>query len=146
MDALRRQQLIRQRAVAKASLTRMLTFIETGDRKLNEMQVRFEEHSNIYNKFETAQNELELFDKVDHSVDRQQFEDNFFAVKLKSNELLHPVPTPLLSRHSSSHSSSSRHTHVSHHSSNLMKLPVLSLPTFEGKLQVGLIIEILSRL
>jgi hypothetical protein len=49
MDALRRQQLIRQRAVAKASLTRKLTFIETGDRKLNEMQVRFEEHSNIYN-------------------------------------------------------------------------------------------------
>ena len=131
MDALRKQQLIRQRAVAKASLTRKLTFIETGDRKLNEMQVRFEEHSNIY-KFETAQSELELFDKVDHPVDRQQFEDNFFAVKAKFNELLHPVPSPSLSRHSSSHSSS-RHTHVSHHSSTHIKLPVISLLTFEGE-------------
>jgi len=132
MDALRKQQLIRQRAVAKASLTRKLTFIETGDRKLNEMQVRFEEHSNIY-KFETAQSELELFDKVDHPVDRQQFEDNFFAVKAKFNELLHSVPTPPLSRHSSSHSSSSRHTHVSHYSSSHIKLPVVSLSIFEGE-------------
>ena len=64
MDPLRRTQLIRQRAVAKEALTRMQSFIETGDRKLNEMQVRSEELSNIYNKFETAQSELELFDDV----------------------------------------------------------------------------------
>jgi len=50
MDALRRQ-LVRQRAVSKGSLTRMQTFIETDDLKLNEMQVRFEELSNIYYKF-----------------------------------------------------------------------------------------------
>ena len=116
MDPVRRTQLIRQRAVAKGALTRMQAFIETGDRKLNEIQVRFEELSNIYKKFETAQSELELFDEVDHSVDRQQFEDQFFAAKTKFNELLHPVPSPPLSRHSSSHSSCSRHTHVSHHS------------------------------
>jgi hypothetical protein len=42
MDALKRQQLVRQRAVAKGSLTRMQKFIETGDRKLNDIQVRFE--------------------------------------------------------------------------------------------------------
>jgi len=117
MDALRKQQLVRQRAVAKGALTRMQTFIETGDRKLNEMHVRFEELSNIYNKFETAQSELDLFDEADYSVDRQQFEDHYFAVKAKFNELLHPVLSPPLSRHSSSHSSSSGHTHVSHHSS-----------------------------
>jgi len=133
MDPVRRTQLIRQRAVAKGALTRMQAFIETGDRKLNEIQVRFEELSNIYKKFETAQSELELFDEVDHSVDRQQFEDQFFAAKTKFNELLHPVPSPPLSRHSSSHSSCSRHTHVSHHSSPHIKLPVISLPTFEGE-------------
>jgi hypothetical protein len=112
MDPLRRTQLIRQRAVAKGALTSTKAFIETGDRKLNEMQVRFEELSNIYNKFETAQSELELFDEVDHVVDRQQFEDQFFAAKAKFNELLHPVPSPPLSRHSSSHSSTSRHTRL----------------------------------
>ena len=97
---------MRQRAVAKGSLTRMQTFIETGDRKLNEMQVRSEKLSNIYNKFETAQSEL----VIDHSADRLQFEDQYFAVKAKFNELLHPAASPQLSRHSSSHSSSSIHT------------------------------------
>jgi len=91
----------------------MQTFIETGDHKLNDMQVRFEEFSNIYNKFETAQSELKLFDDVDHLADRQEFEDQYFAVKANFNELLHIVVGPPLSRHSSSHSSSSRHTHVS---------------------------------
>jgi hypothetical protein len=84
MDAHRRQQLIRQSAVGKASLVQ--TFIETGDRKPNDMQVRFEELPNIYNKFEMAQSELELFDDADHSPDRQQFEDQYFAVKAKFND------------------------------------------------------------
>ena len=44
---MRRQQLIRQRAVSKSSLTRMETFIETGERKLNDIQVRFDELPNI---------------------------------------------------------------------------------------------------
>jgi len=73
MDTTRRTQLIRQRAVAKSALTRMQTFIETGDRKLNDIQVMFNELPNIYNKFETAQSELELSDDTDYSVDRQQF-------------------------------------------------------------------------
>ena len=42
----------------------------------------------IYNKFETAQSELELSDDTDYSVDRQQFEDQYFEVKAKFNELL----------------------------------------------------------
>jgi hypothetical protein len=51
MHAVRRTQLVRQRAVAKLSLTRMQTFIETGDRKLNDIQVRSDEMPNIFNKF-----------------------------------------------------------------------------------------------
>jgi len=53
----------------------MQTFIETVDRKLNDIQVRFDELPYIYNKFETAQSELELSEDTDYSVDRQQFED-----------------------------------------------------------------------
>ena len=71
MDSTRRTQLIGQHAVAKASLTRMQTFIEIGDRKLHEIQVRFDELPNIFNNFESAQSELELSDDTDHSFDRQ---------------------------------------------------------------------------
>jgi len=60
MDAAHRAQIIRLRAVAKSSLTRMQSFIETGDRKLNDIQVRFDELPKRFNKSETAQSELEL--------------------------------------------------------------------------------------
>ena len=71
MDATQRARIIRQRAAAKASLTRMQSFIDTGERKLNDIQVRFDELPNIYNKFETAQCELQLSDDTDYSLDRQ---------------------------------------------------------------------------
>ena len=63
----------------------MQSFIETGDRKLNDIQVRFDELRKIYNNFETAQSELELWNDNDYSVDRQQFEDQYFEVKAKFN-------------------------------------------------------------
>jgi hypothetical protein len=67
MDPSRRQQLIRERGVAKASLTRMQTFIETGDCKLNKIQVRFDDLPVIFNKFEGAQSKLELSVDADRS-------------------------------------------------------------------------------
>ena len=76
MDATHRTRLIRQRAVTKSSLTRMQSFIETGERKLNDIQVSFEELPKIYNKFEMAQCELELSEDTDYSLDRQQLEDH----------------------------------------------------------------------
>jgi len=63
----------------------MQTFKETGDRKLNDIQVMFDELPNIYNKFETALRKLELSDDTDYSVDRQQFEHQYFLVKAKFN-------------------------------------------------------------
>jgi hypothetical protein len=75
MDSTQRQQLIKQRGIAKASLTRIQTFIKTGDRKLNDNQVRFEELPNLFNKFEGAQSELELSDDADHSGEREVFEN-----------------------------------------------------------------------
>jgi len=134
MDPTRRVQLIRLSAVAQSSLTRMQSFIETGDRKLNDIQVRFDELPKIYNKFETAQSELELSDNNDYSVDRQQFEDQYFEVKAKFNELLHPVVEPPRSRHSLPRSSflgNSTHSPKSHSSAHI-KLSTIALPTFEG--------------
>jgi len=134
MDATHRTRLVKQRALAKASLTRMQSFIDTCKRKLNDIQFRFDELPNIYNKFETAQCELELSDDIDHSLDRQQFEDQYFEVKAKFNELLHPVVEPPRSRHSSPRSSfsgNSNNTRRSHVSSHI-RLPTIALPTFEG--------------
>jgi len=81
MDTTRRTQLIRQRAVAKSALTRMQNYIRNSDRKANDIKVRFDELPNIYNKFETAQSELQLSDDTDFSVDRQQFGDHYFEVQ-----------------------------------------------------------------
>jgi hypothetical protein len=133
METSRLQQLKRQRAVAKSSLTRIQTFITTGDHKLNEIQVRFDELPNIYNKFETAQSELELSSDTDYSVDRQQFENQYFEVKTRFNELLYPVDDLPHSRHSSPRSSLSENVSQSHSSSVNTKLPVIDLPIFEGQ-------------
>ena len=135
MEPTRRAWLIRQGTVARSSLTRMQTFIETGDRKLNDIKVRFDELPNIFNKFETAQSEIELSEDTDYSVDRQQFEDQYFEVKAKFNELLHPVVNPHTSRQSSPRSSLSDHSNQSprsHLSGTHIKLPTIALPTFEG--------------
>jgi len=89
---------------------------------------------NIYNKFETTQSELKLSDDTDYSVDRQQFEDQYFEVKAKFNEVLHPVMDPPSRRNSlrSSRSGNSNHTPRSHTSSTHINLTTIALPTFES--------------
>ena len=134
MDAKRRTQLIRQRAVAKSALTRMQTFIESGDRKVNEIQVRFDDLQGIFDRYDTAQNELELSDDTDHFGDRELFENQYYEVKAKFSELLHPVIDTPQSRNSSLRSSGSghsNHTPRSHTSSTHIKLPTIALPNFE---------------
>jgi len=112
MDPLRRTQLIKQRAVARGMLTRIQAFIDTGDQKIIDIQVRFNKLSDIFCRYDTAQSELELSDDVDHSDDREQFEIQYYQVEARFNELLHPVVDSPQSSHSSSQSSSSRHTRL----------------------------------
>jgi len=112
MDSTRQQQLIKQRPVARGMLTRIQTFIDTGDQKINDIQVRFNKLPDIFSRYDTAQSELELSDDVDHSGDREQFENQYYQVEAKFNELLHPVVDSPQSSHSSSQSSSSRHTRL----------------------------------
>jgi len=112
----------------------MQTFIESGDRKVNEIHVRFDDLKVIFNRYGTAQNELELSDDTDHFGDRELFENQYYEVKANFNELLHPVVDPPLSRHSSPRSSLSGHSNnspCSHASSAHIKLPVIELPTFD---------------
>jgi len=94
MDPLRRTQLIKQRAVARGMLSCIQNFIDTGDQKINDIQVRFNKLPDIFCRYDTAQSELELSDDVDHSDDREQFENQYYQVEAKFNELLHSVVDP----------------------------------------------------
>jgi len=135
MDPARRLQLIKRRAVAKDSLTRLQSFIEEGEQKLHEIQVRFNKLPDIFIKYESAQDELECSDDTDHTSDWEDFENKYYKVEAKFNELLHPVVEPPRSRHSSPRSSlsgNSNNTPRSHGSSTHIKLPTIALPTFEG--------------
>ena len=87
MDEERRKQLIRQRAAAKASLTRFQKYIDSGECKLNQLQIRYDELPVIASKFEVAQSELETFDEQSHETDRAQFEEQYFDVKKKKKNL-----------------------------------------------------------
>jgi hypothetical protein len=135
MDAARLQQLKNQRAVARGMLTRIQHYIEAGEHKINEIQVRFDKLSDIFNRYDTAQSELELSDDTDHSGDRELFENQYYEVEARFHELLHPVVDPPLSRHSSTSSSLSEHNNSpqSLGGSPNIKLPTITLPIYDGE-------------
>jgi len=78
----------------------MQTFIELDQRKVNKIQVRFDDLQGIFNRYDTAQNELELLDDMDHFAVREIFETQYYEFKAEFNELLHPVVEQPLSRRS----------------------------------------------
>jgi len=80
MDSTRRTQLIKRRAVAKASMTRLQNFIELADHKINEIQVRFNKLSDIFNIYGSPQEELECLDEAHYTLERGGFESHFYQV------------------------------------------------------------------
>ena len=145
MDPTRRVQLIKHRAVAKASLTRLQLFIEAGEQNLREIQVRFNKLSHIFNKYESAQDELEYLDEADYSTGREDFENQYYQFEAKFNELLHPVVEPPRSRHSSQRSSlsgNSNNTPRSHGSSAQLDYQPLHCQHLRVTHASGYIIEI----
>jgi len=71
MDPILRVQLIKRRTVAKVSLTRLQNFLEAGDLKVNEIKVSLDKLPSIFNKYESAQDELECLDEADYSLERR---------------------------------------------------------------------------
>ena len=96
------------------------------------LQVRFDEIPEIYIEFEAAKSELELLDDTDYSLGMQQFEDHYFVVQARFNELLHTVVEQLPSRHNSPRSSVSGNTNNSFRSN--IKLPTIAFTKFDGDL------------
>ena len=122
----------------------MHAFIASGDSKINEIQLRFDNLQGIFHRYDTAQNELELSDDTDHFRDRELFENLFNEVKSKFSELLHPVIDTQRSRNTSLRSSRSSHSNYftrSHTSSMLIKLPTIALPLLMVTRVAGYIIE-----
>ena len=66
-------------------LSRIQNFIEVGDHNIIEIQLRFNKLPDIFNRYGTAQRELELSDDTDHSGDRELFETQYYQVKAKFN-------------------------------------------------------------
>ena len=134
MDPTRHIQLIKRRAVAKAFFTRLQNFLEAGDLNVNETKAKLDKVPSILNKYESAQDELECLDEADYSLDGEEFENQYYQVEAKFNEILHPVMGKP-SRSSSPRSSLSghrNHTPRSHTSTTHIRLPTIALPTFEG--------------
>jgi len=134
MDITRRTQLIKQRCVARGMLSRIQNFNKEGDKKINVIQVRCNKLSDIFNRYDIAQSELELSGDTDHTGDRELFEKHYYQFEAKFSEHLHPVMDPPSRRSSprSSLSGHSNHTARSHTSSTHIKLPTIALPNFEG--------------
>jgi len=65
MNPTRRVQLIKRRAVAKASLKILQNFLEPVDHKFNDIKFRLDKLPSILNKYESAQDELECLDEAD---------------------------------------------------------------------------------
>jgi len=58
MDTNRRTKLVKQRIETRGILSRIQNFIEVGDQKMNEIQVRFNKLPHIFNRYDIAQSEL----------------------------------------------------------------------------------------
>jgi hypothetical protein len=130
MEEEQRRRLIKQRGVAKASLTCVQKYIDSGEHRIHELHVRYDDLPNIFCKFEAAQNELELQDDVDHFSEREAFQEQYYKVRAKLTELMYPgdIKSPANSHPARSNSSSL--THSTHNSS--FKLPPIELPSFDG--------------
>jgi len=144
MDSAHRKKLVRQRAVAKSSLTCLQNFIEVSECKLHDLQVRYEELPNILCKFETAQNELEITDDSDYSLGRESFEQQYFQVKAKFIELLHPADTQGRSADNQGQSDNvsepgnNQLPGLNHARHSYVKLPTIQLPSYDGTITTWL--------
>ena len=67
--------------------SRILNFIEAGDQKINEIQVRFNKLPDIFNRYDTAQSELEPSDDTDQTGDRELFENQYYQVEANFSEI-----------------------------------------------------------
>ena len=69
-------------------MTRLQNFIEAGYGKVEDILLRFNKLPDIFNKYESAQGELECLREADYTGDREEFEIQYYQVEAKISELL----------------------------------------------------------
>ena len=77
-----------------------------------------------------AQDELECLNEADYTLDREEFENQYYQAEARFNELLHSVVEA--PRCNSPSSSISEHGNSVHSSNSHIRLHTIALPTFEG--------------
>jgi hypothetical protein len=110
----------------------MYARLHGSEQKVKELQVRCNKLPGIFNKYDTAQTELELSDDINQTADRELFESQYYQVEARFCDLLHPVidsipmseqPSPPSSQ--SGHSNDTPQSHI--------RLPTIALPIFYGE-------------
>jgi hypothetical protein len=135
MENLLHRRLVRQRTSAKESLTRIQNFIESGERKFNQLQIRYEELPTLKSQFEAAQIELEsALEDTDQSADRELFEEQYYFVKEKLTELMYPHDVFTIADNLSAHISRSGSPQSNHSSKSNRSTQTVSQPTYQVKL------------
>jgi len=84
MDPTGRLQLIKQNSLARVQLSRIQNFIEAGDQKVKDIQVSFKKMTDIFNRYDIAQRELELLDDTNTRVMENYLKTITMKFKLSS--------------------------------------------------------------
>lgn len=123
----------RKRGVVKASLTRIKTFVSKFDPReqaVSLLEFRQEELPLINRKFDDIQSQIELL-SVDEDVqaeeDRANFEQDYFSIRSKIQELINLEKSHNTSTHNS--------TFLTGHHAQRMQLTPIPLPSFNGNIQ-----------
>ena len=94
METSEHNRLIKQRAIVKGSLTRIGKFVDqfTTGQDVHALQTRLERLPSIWEDFMAVQDKLELDDDDEncesHANEREFFENTFFNLKAKVNNLI----------------------------------------------------------
>ncbi|XP_066153278.1 uncharacterized protein [Euwallacea fornicatus] len=115
----------------KCQLTRFKTYVERislQEIDFNELEARLQDILPIIDRFNHSQSDLELVDsdtsEESHNIGRQEFEDNYYAIIAQAKSLL--------AKNGSASRANSNHIQHDFGKQISVKLPSISLPTFDG--------------
>lgn len=135
------ENLIKKRGIVKAKITLHKQYFDTlnkaelNDNIINELGIRLEKIEPCLDEFNDIQLEIELADSSFSGIERDSIENTYFSLVANIRALINSYSNlnPISTAESveSVHSGTSRIiTHVT--SNNLVKLPTIKLPTFNG--------------
>lgn len=137
VETLELRELVRKRGNIKASLTRMQSFAEKFDsntKDVLELEFRQERIPEIWKKFDDIQSQIEMLDfdnEIVQAEERAVFESNYFATRSLLQSLIKSSASPENVVHNSTMGGHS----VQPVFDRLVRLPPMSLPTFDGDIQ-----------